>query len=406
MPQKNSNDCNDEVVVMLTDMKIRQAKSKNKSYKLYDKGEGLYLLISSKSKRWYLRYSFAGKRFDKPLGKYPIVSLLEARKVTIEAKISLSNGVDPFGTASGDISFNDAFEVLFALDEQRLVESTMKNRRLRYEKYIKPTIGSLNLTDITPQNIMSIVLPLHDAGLEATAKRVRIIVGQVFRDGFSRYGLVYDPSQATQRLRKHKKTKHHPHIEDMELLGRLMLDIEKGRSSHSLTVQTAMRLLPYLFVRPHELRFAHGRDFNLDDQMWRRSPMGKMDRMHLIPLANQVVELLREWFELTACSNSYLFPSPTSESGVISDGTLNKYLKRLGYPGHIITPHGFRGTASTILYEQDYKEAWIERQLDHQEEKDTKASYDHSKYLKQRRKMMQDYADYLDELKKNAKVKH
>lgn len=381
---------------MLTDIQIKKTKYQGKSIKLFD-GEGLYLLISKKSKRWYFRYTFEKQRKDRPLGKYPIIDLLSARKIAIDAQIALSKGQDPFSTNSVSATFSEAFEALFAIDEKRYSQSTMQNRRNRYEKYIKEVIGDLPLLGITPQHVLNIVLPLHDAGKETTAKRLRIIVGQVYRDGAHRYGLTFDPSQASQGLKKRVRVKHHQHIEDKRILGRLLADLETGNRRCSLAVRFSMTLLPYLFVRPAELRFAKRTDFNLDDGTWRITD-GKMQRTFIVPLATQIVEKLEWYFSKLSPNQEYLFSS-YGKSGVISDNTFNKYLRGLGYGSDIIVAHGFRGTASTILNEMGYKQRWIDKQLDHKEENEVREAYDHAKYLKHRRQMMQDYADYLDQLK-------
>lgn len=288
---------------------------------------------------------------------------------------------------------------MYRIESKYLSENTLKNRRLRYEKYIKPQLGDIPLTEITPQMVKNIILPIYDLGNEATAKCLRIIIGQVFRDGFVRYDLTFDPSQAASRLKKRKRVKHHPHIEDKRLLGCLLGDIEKGIPTVSTSIRLALRILPYLFVRPHELRMAHGKDFDLEEGIWRVSLRGKNRRVYLVPLPTQVILLLKERFSLIG-NNTFLFSSPKSKNKIISDGSLNRYLVSLGYSRNIITPHGFRGTASTILNEKGYKRDWIEAQLDHQEKNDVRSAYNHALYLKQRKKMMQDYADYLDELKR------
>lgn len=385
---------------MLTDMQIRQAKYEGKPQKMFD-GEGLYVLISKKSKRWYLRYTFEGKKVDRALGRYPILSLLEARKIAIDTQISIKNGIDPLAKDAADsVTFDAAYQLLYALDEKRLSADTMRNRQLRYTKYIKATLGNKKLTEITPQHVRDIVLPLHDAGKETTAKRVRIIIGQIYRDGIHRYGLTYDPSQASQRLPKYKRTKHHPHIENKRLLGRLMADIASGDAMTSSSIHTALLLLPYVFVRPVEMRFAKAEDIDLEEGIW-RIPVGnnKNRRIHTVPLAKQVQEILGKRIALIRGNSPYLFASPVSQSGVISEGSMNKYLSRLGYPGRIITPHGFRGTASTLLHEMGYESQWIETQLDHAQQDEVAASYNHARYLKQRRLMMQDWADFLDDLR-------
>lgn len=387
---------------MLTDMQIKKAKHlENKQKKLYD-SNGLYLIITPRSKRWYVRYTFRQERRDQPIGKYPFIGLLEARQAAIEIQVKVSTGIDPKSAQNskedGSITFDQAFEALFEVDSKSVAANTLKKRRQRYEKYIKAEIGNIPLSEITPQMVKKLVLPLHDLGKEETAKRVRIIIGQVFKDGFVRYDLRFDPSQAAAGLKKRKKVRHHPHIEDKRLLGRLISDIEHGNPHTSASVQFAARLLPYLFVRPFELRTAHGKDFDLEEGIWRVPATGKNRRVYLVPLPRQIISLLKERFSITG-KYCFLFPSPILKNKPISGNALNNYLIKLGYSKDTITPHGFRGTASTILNEKGYKTDWIEAQLDHREENSVRSSYNHALYLKQRKEMMQDYADYLDELK-------
>lgn len=386
---------------MLSESLIKSAiHPEKKPYKLYDI-EGLYLLVTPVSKRWYVRYTFGGKRHEMRLGRYPLVTLLDAREAAIEVQRNREKGIDPasqkINMAKASVSFGDAFETLFDLDMRRRSARTMEDRRWRYERYLKKTIGEKELAKITPQDILALLLPLHDSGLEETTKRLRVIISQVYQDGIHRYHLTYDPSQAARGLARKIRTRHHPHIEDKVLLGQLIGDLERGNSSSTIAIYTAMRLLPYLFVRPIELRYAHGKDISLDEKIW-RVPTSKTRRIHIVPLANQVVDILREYMGLIG-DNNYLFPSSVAKDKVIGTRMLNNYLKNLGYDGKTITPHGFRGTASTILNEMGYQPEWIERQLDHKEKNEVRDSYNHADYLPQRKKMMQEYADFLDKLK-------
>lgn len=384
----------------MTETEIREAKfAEKKRYKLYDI-EGLYLIVGKKSKRWYVRYTYNGKRCDMPLGRYPFVSLLEARGAAIEVQKCCEKGEDPRGIQREivqTVTFSEAFEKLFELDLDRFAARTMQERRWRYERYLKNSIGGKDINKITSQDVLNLLLPIHDAGLEETTKCLRNIISKVFRDGIHRYNLTFDPVQASQGLKRQRKIRHYPHIEDKPLLGRLMGDLERGRPSSMLSVRVAARLLPYLFVRPSELRHAHGKDINLGEQIW-RVPTNKTRRIHIVPLADQVVAILREYMDLIGHDN-YLFPSPTAKDNIISPKFLNTYLAALGYDNKTITPHGFRGTASTILNEMGYQPEWIERQLDHKEKNEVRDAYNHADYFPQRKKMMQEYADFLDELK-------
>lgn len=382
---------------MLTDVEIRKAKPGLKPYKLYDR-DGLYMIVSARSKRWYMRYSVDGRARDRALGIYPYMSLYAARKLVAETKYTLAQGVDPEAATQDSVTFGQAFEVLCAADAKHLSTDTITNRRQRYERYLAAPLGDKPLSMIKPQDVMRILLPLHDAGKENTAKRVRIIINQVYQDGINRYQLTHNPAGDARRLPKKRKTRHYPHIEDKALLGRLMRDLEVGDPSSLLSIRTAARILPYVFVRPHELRAAHLDDFDFTEAVWRRPAKSKMQRPLIVPLADQVVYILREYILQTG-REGLLFPG-IKPGRSISEGSLNKYLRKLGYSNEIIVPHGFRGTASTILYEMgEYRSEWIELQLDHQESNAVKKSYNHASYFQQRRKMMQRYADYLDELK-------
>lgn len=386
---------------MLSENLIKSAiHPEKKPYKLYDI-EGLYLLVTPVSKRWYVRYTFGGKRHEMRLGRYPLVTLLDAREAAIEVQRNREKGIDPasqkINMAKASVSFGEAFETLFALDIRRRSARTMEERRWRYDHYLKKAIGEKELTKITPQDIRALLLPLHDSGLEETTKRLRILIGQVYRDGIQRYNLTLDPTQAAQGLAHQRKVRHYPHIEDREILGRLMGDLERGIPSRMLAGRVAARLLPYLFVRPTELRHAHGKDISLDEKIW-RVPTSKTSRIYIVPLADQVVAILREYMDLIGHKN-YLFPSPTAKDKIIGSSFLNTYLMDLGYDNKTITPHGFRGTASTILNEMGYRPEWVEIQLDHKERNEVRDAYNHADYLPQRKKMMQEYADFLDKLK-------
>lgn len=179
-----------------------------------------------------------------------------------------------------------------------------------------------------------------------------------------------------------------------------MADIEAGKRVAHPVIHTALHLLPYVFVRPHQIRFVKAADIDFEDALWRISPENsKTRRTHLVPLSRQALAILHDRISLIGQESTYLFPSLASKSGVISENALNNLLRRLGYPGEVITPHGFRGTASTFLHEMGYRHEHIEAQLDHMPNNEVSASYNHASYLQQRRKMMQEWADFLDSLK-------
>ncbi|MDR2199926.1 MAG: site-specific integrase [Deltaproteobacteria bacterium] len=189
---------------------------------------------------------------------------------------------------------------------------------------------------------------------------------------------------------------HRATIINPDKIGKLLAQINEYDGLPS--VKFALRLLPYLFVRPGELRWAEWTEINLETAVWRiPADKMKMKTPHIVPLASQIIKIIEELKKYTGDSK-YLFPGSRSISRPISDVTLTAALRYLGYSREEICPHGFRAMASTLLNEQGYNTDWIERQLAHSERNSVRASYNHAQYLPERKKMMQDWADYLDSL--------
>ncbi|MDR1038759.1 MAG: site-specific integrase [Deltaproteobacteria bacterium] len=195
---------------------------------------------------------------------------------------------------------------------------------------------------------------------------------------------------------KPRTVTHRATIIDADQIRRLLVAIR----CYGGTVQVsyALRILPYVFVRPGELRHAEWSEFDVDGSTW-RIPAGKMKMRspHLVPLASQVKTLLEELRAHTG-KGRYLFPSPRTNDRPISDMAINAALRFMGFGKGEICGHGFRAMASTLLNEKGYGPDWIERQLAHCPRSGVRAAYNHAEYLPERRKMMQDWADWLDSL--------
>jgi integrase len=189
---------------------------------------------------------------------------------------------------------------------------------------------------------------------------------------------------------------------DPKAIGDLLRAINDYQG-HFVT-KCALRLAPLFFVRPGELRHAEWTEFNFEDAEW-RIPAEKMKRrvVHVVPLCTQAISILRDLQPLTG-NGKYVFPCVRASKRAMSENTINAGLRRLGYTKEEVTGHGFRSMASTLLNEQGWNRDAIERQLAHAERNNIRAAYNYAEYLSERRKMMQHWADYLDELTKNMKV--
>jgi integrase len=200
-----------------------------------------------------------------------------------------------------------------------------------------------------------------------------------------------------------RKDKHFAAITEPKKVGELMRDIDGYSGSY--IVKCAFKLSPLLFVRPGELRKMEWKDVNLDGAEWVYH-VSKTDTMHIVPLAKQAVEVLREIQPLTG-HGKYVFHGERDHDRPMSDNAIRSALRRMGWANDEMTPHGFRAMASTILDNMGYKQEWLERQLAHEEANKVKAAYKRDAwrmYLPERTAMMQVWADYLDKLKAGAEV--
>jgi integrase len=382
-------------ICALSDAKIRGLKPREKPYQVFD-GEGLYLEVaSSGSKIWRIQKILNGKVIRRSFGKYPALDLKTAREKRVEFEALLAKGLLDNGPAIS--TFADLFNEWIAKHAINCAPITIKYIRLRAIKYLLPQIGNINLIDISPQVILNKVLrPIGKTGLLESAAKVKIICGQVLRYGVV-LGLVErDFTQDLNGFLPPPQVRHRPTITYPPNIAKLMKNIFSYKGN--ISVIYALRLLPYLFVRPGELRAALWEEIDLNDKIWRiPAEKMKMRRPHLVPLADQVVAMLTELRHFTG-NFALLFPGARVKDRPISDVTLIAALRNLGYAQGEIVPHGFRSMASTLLNERGYNRDWIERQLAHVPG-GVRAVYNYAEYLPERRKMMSDWADFLDNLR-------
>jgi len=396
---------------MLTVTGINQTKPKEKAYKLADE-KGLYLFIQSTgSKLWRFDYRFNGKRKTLALGIYPDLSLAEARNKRDSARNSLANDIDP-GEAKKSIKvakqnlvahcFENIAREWLATKMLTKSESYRNNILRRFELYIFPWLGKRVISEITAPELLEVVRRIEKLNKHETARRTLQTTGLVFRYAVQTGRTLRDITTDLRGALTPSVTKHMASFTEPQQVAELMRAIDGFTGT--LTVQTALRLAPLVFVRPSELRKAKWVDINLDASEWRYL-VTKTKTEHIVPLCTQAIKLLIGIKPLSG-HGEFVFQGGHNPDKAMSEAAINAALRRMGYDTKTeITGHGFRAMARTILHERlNIDPHIIEHQLAHSVPDPLGAAYNRTKFLEQRKVMMQKWADYLDELKAGAIV--
>lgn len=390
----------------LTDLFLRNLKSTGKVQKHFD-GGSLYLFVSpTGGKSWRMAYRFDDKQKTLTFGPYPLISLREARERRDEAKKLLLQGIDPglhkkAVKAAVLAETKNSFEVVAHEwhDKQKAtwVKSHGDKILARFINDIFPVIGSKPVHTVTAPELLEALRRIEARGAIETAHRTLQNCGQVFRYAIATGRAERDPAADLRDALPPVKGSNFATITDPGAIGQLLRDIDAYQGNY--IVRAALRIAPYVFVRPTELRRAEWTEINLKGAEWRiPAARMKMRQVHIVPLARQVVEILQDLHQYTG-NDRYLFSSLRAKSSPISDMTLLAALRRMGYDKGEMTVHGFRAMTSTLLNEQGYNRDWIERQLAHGERNTVRAAYNYAQHLPERRKMMQEWADFLDGLR-------
>lgn len=397
----------------LTDMQIKQTEAQNKDTWLSDE-KGLRLLVKTSGvKYWRMKYRFANKQKTLALGKYPDVSLKQARLERDKARMKIAEGIDPMQERQQvklGFIMNKAntFSVLAKRwwEHQKGTWSKDHANRVwvRLEQNALPLLDKKPFNKIEPQDILLVTHQIEQRDALDVAGRVLQDIRRIFAYGIKMGHLKYNPAVDLTGVIKPRKTQHRASMQNSEL-GRFLLEldhyVEKGR----ILTQLATKTLLYTFVRSGELRGARWEELDLENALWRiPAERMKMKTEHVVPLSSQVVESFQQ---VQSISGDYdlIFPSERHRNQPMSDNTMRRAMMRLGYDGHTrgkskATPHGFRANASSILNERGFNPDAIERQLSHIERNGVRAAYTHhARYLDERKIMMQWWADYLDEQK-------
>ena len=389
-------------------------KSKNakpaetgKKTKLFD-GGGLYLEITpTGGKVFRLKYRIDGKEKTFTIGKYPTVSLVEARQAAENARRLLVSGQDPSEAKQQEKRERQAaalntFESIARRWHTDNLHRWKENHAARvisdFEKDVFPAIGEIQITEISVSDVKAVISAIIARGATVTAEKVRQWIGAVYQYAAMLEITDRNPAAVLRGHFEQAKTDHRPALpreELTEFFHRLILaEIEPQN-------RIALILNMLTFLRSTELRGGQWNEIDFDAAMW-TVPAQRMKHEktapkppHAVPLADWTLELLAELKKLTG-NTPFLFPSRTKTDGFISDATISRIIERMGYKGRV-TPHGFRSLASSVLNEQGFNPDAIERQLAHIENNKIRAAYNRADYLNERKEFMQWYSDFLRE---------
>ena len=399
----------------LTDIQVRTAKPQAKDYKLTD-GEGLFLLVAiSGGKRWRLKYRFGGKEKLLALGTYPDVSLLEARNKRHEARNQLAHGIDPGGERKAlkqtehekQEIIENSFEIVAREWHTKFSGQWTEGHAVtimsRLERDVFPWLGTKPVSEVRPVDLLAVLRRIEGRGALETAHRVRTICGQVLRYAVATGRAERDAAADLRGALPPTQERHHAAITDPKEVAELLRAIDGFKGTFH--VKCALKLSPMLFVRTGELRQMEWAEIDFEEERWNiPAEKMKMKIPHIVPLCKQAITILKELQPLTGFGK-YVFPCHRSPLRPMTNNAINAALRRMGYTSEDQTGHGFRAMARTILDEVlQVRPDFIEHQLAHAVKDPNGRAYNRTAHLVERKKMMQLWADYLDGLKKGAKV--
>ena len=407
-------------IIPLTDVQVRNAKPKEKDYKLPD-GYGLYLLVSKTGGRlWRFNFIFDGKPNQLSFGSYPEITLAEARQRREDARKLLAHGISPGEARKAEkqsqAQESETFEAIAWEWYNRQVPAWAATHAAtvisRLKRDVFPHVGSRPISELKAIDMLKVFRKIEAREKIETAHRVKSICGQVFRYAVATGRAERDCTVDLRGTLTPVIPKHHAALTDPKEVAPFLRAIDDYDGS--FTVKCAMRLSALVFLRPGELRLAEWTEFDLDAGEWnvpiermklkKRLKESRKGEKHLVPLAQQAVEILKTLKPVTG-GGKYLFPSMTTNLKPISDNTINQAIRRMGYDKDEMTAHGFRAMARTILEEVLHVQPEIiEHQLAHVVRDSLGRAYNRTTHLAARKKMMQTWADYLDKLRAGAKI--
>jgi integrase len=389
-------------ILKLSDRIIRENPPLERDFKLAD-GGGMYLLVRANQQRgWRFKYRVKGREKLLSFGPYPAVSLAKARGELKRAKLLLRRGVDPSVARkaeknAGANSFEAVAREWMARSGSKWRPSYAEKVVSRLERDIFPWIGKQSVKNLRSKDLLACLRRIEARNAHETAHRACENISWVFRYAIATHRCERDPSTTLKSALLPTGENRVAFISDPVKFGELLRAIDGYSGSH--TVRTALALAPLVFARPGELRAAEWSEIRFDLQEW-RIPARRMQTgvPHIVPLSKQAIALLKD-IEPDTGDDKYVFPSPRSRKRPLSNVALLAALRRMGYEQGTVTVQGFRSTASTLLTEKGFSLDWIERQLAQGERDGDRTTFNPTAYLPQRKRMMQEWADYIDELR-------
>ena len=373
----------------LTDMQAKALKPQEKKYAVSD-GHGLILEVRPNgAKYWIVRMWRNGKEIRRHLGSYPQMSVKEARIKAAEEHDRIYEKKEKSITL-GELS-EEWLEKRMADKKPSYIETI----KMRLRLYILPEFEKTPITEINSADILALCRKLEERKTIETAARVKNLIGQIIRYAIATNRAENDPTTA---LKNALASRQHKHMAALTKPSDVALLMKNINAYPRTLIRCALKFSALTFCRPGEIRHAEWSEIDFENSEWRiPAEKMKMKRVHIVPLSKQAVEILRFLKELTG-KGKWIFPSARMDGKPMSENTVRIALRSMGYSNDEMTAHGFRAMASTRLNEMGWSPDVIERQLAHAENNQVRAAYNHAEYLPERRKMMQFWADYLDEL--------
>ena len=386
----------------LNDTQLRNLKSKDKLYRIAD-SNGLAIEIAiSGSKIWRYRYRFNNKPTMITLGHYPAISLLDARQARDAGRQLLIQGINPKDNKTKETLNSKTFSKVFIEWHNNKKDEWSNNYAndvmQRAERYLLPFIGDKLMGEITTPDMLGLLKKIEQRDLLDTLEKIKGIASRVFSYAVGMGYVTINPVRDLPRdVFKKKKQQHYSTITDPKEIGFLLRAIDGHKGSYQ--VRTALIIAPHLFLRPGELTGLTWKEIDFNNKLIRiDGARMKMKLSHIVPLSNQVSDILRELSRIQTGSQ-FVFPSPRNKNQSITSNALLTSLRSLGFNKEQFTTHGFRHMASTRLNELGFRDDVIERQLAHTDSNKVRAVYNHAEHLDKRIDMMQKWSNYLDKLK-------
>ncbi|MDX7999577.1 DUF4102 domain-containing protein [Xenorhabdus sp. Reich] len=384
---------------MLTVKQVDSAKPKEKPYRLSD-SNGLYLYVPLSGKKvWQLRYQFGGKEKIHTVGKYPEISLAEARGKVFELKKELANGIDlskkNILTDKPKDTFSFIYHEWYQFKRGVWSERYAKELQSMFQNDILPNIGHMTMEEIEPLILLKVIRQFEERGAMERACKARRRCGEVFRYAIVTGRAKYNPAPDLADAMTGYKKKHYPFLTVDQIPS-----FNQALSSYSGSIisKIATQILQYTALRTKELRSMVWSNVDFNNKLITIAPeIMKNRKLHVVPMSNQVVELLTVLKPITSTISDFVFAGRNDKKKPICENAVLLVIRQIGYDG-IASGHGFRHQFSTILNEYGFSHDLIERQLAHVDRNSIRGIYNHAQYLDKRREMMQWFADYIDRI--------